>query len=84
MLFSTGEDGVCDLETQHESSLAELVGKGQELGVIGRGSKEDIRTRCLEGYVEEDGLDFIAWISLGKCASLVLLYTEQFVLFYGH
>lgn len=52
--------------------------------MIGRGSKEDIRTRCLEGYVEEDGLDFIAWMSLGKCASLVLLYTEQFVLFYGH
>lgn len=35
--------------------------------MIGRGSKEDIRTRYLEGYVEKDGLDFIVWISLGKC-----------------
>lgn len=52
--------------------------------MIGRGSKEDIRTRYLEGYVEKDGLDFIVWISLGKCVSLVLLYTEQFVLFYVH
>lgn len=36
--------------------------------MLRRGGKEDIRTRYLEGYVEEDGLYFIAWISLGKCA----------------
>lgn len=46
-----------------------------------KGKQRGHQTRYLEGYVEKDGLDFIVWISLGKCVSLVLLYTEQFVLF---
>lgn len=51
---------------------------------IQRGSAEGIRTRHLEEYVEEADLDIIGQISLGKCASLILLYTQQFALFYVH
>lgn len=41
-------------------------GRTESAVVIERGSTEGIRTRCHQGYVEEGGLDFIAWISLGK------------------
>jgi len=45
---------------------------------------DGIRTRCLEGHAEDAVLPSIGRISLGKHASLVLLYREPFALFYVH